>query len=41
MDKYDLLYVAAYLTGSTPDGTLGKDTDSHIHALHLASNHTV
>ena len=24
-----------------PDGILGKDTDSHIHALHLASNHTV
>ena len=27
--------------GIEVDGILGKDTDSHIHALHLASNHTV
>ena len=27
--------------GIKVDGILGKDTDSHIHALHLASNHTV
>ena len=27
--------------GIKQDGILGMDTDGHIHALHLASNHTV
>ena len=27
--------------GIEQDGILGKDTDGRIHALHLASNHTV